>query len=150
MSEKEYELVAWTENGEVRLSGSALREQDALLWEEYYSLYYSGDHSWERYERLTRVAWQWGMLLLEMKDYRAAYGRFVDGLYACRDAVRFLYVPQDGGVHPFLPAMDELYDGCRKAALEEGGTLEEVLHEDGIHDIRRQMWEKVAGMQGNR
>lgn len=142
MSEKEYELVAWTENGKIRLSGSALLEQDALLREEYCSLYYSGEKSWERYERLCLVALQWGRLLLEMGDYRAAYGRFVDGLYACRDAVRFLHVPRDGGEHPFVLAMDDLFDGCKEAALEEGGTLEEIFHEDGVHDLRRQLREK--------
>lgn len=150
MSERKYELVAWTENGEVRLSQSAMLEQEALLRDEYDSLYYSGDRSWEHFERLSYVALLWGRLLLEMEDYRAAYGRFVDGLYACRDAVRFLHVPEDGGAHPFLSAMDDLYAGCMKAALAEGGTLEEILYEDGIHDIRRQMRERVAEMPGNR
>ena len=64
MSENNYQLVAWTENGEVKFSGVALWEQEMLLWDEYYSLYYSEDKGWERYSRLVHIAWQWGMLLL--------------------------------------------------------------------------------------
>ena len=143
MSNKEYQLVAWTENGEVFFSENALQEQEMLLWDEYCSFDNPEDHSWERYERLSHVAWQWGTLLLRMGDYRAAYDRFSDGLLVCRDAVRFLPVPDGGGAHPFLPAMDDLYMGCRKAALEEGGTLEEILCEDGVHDYRRGLWEIV-------
>ena len=143
MSNKEYQLVAWTENGEVFFSDYALQEQEMLLREEYCSLDYPEDHSWERYERLSHVAWQWGTLLLRKGDYRAAYDRFADGLLVCRDAVRFLHVPEGGGAHPFLPAMDDLYMGCRKAAIEEGGTLEEIFCEDGVHDYRRGLWEIV-------
>ncbi|MBQ6762882.1 MAG: hypothetical protein IJP49_09030 [Bacteroidales bacterium] len=143
MSENNYQLVAWTENGEVKFSGVALWEQEMLLWDEYYSLYYSEDKGWERYSRLVHIAWQWGMLLLEMKEYWKAYGRFTDGLYACRDAMRFLHFPEDGGVHPFLLAMDDLLEGCHKAALEDD-NLEEVYFEDSFRDIRRQHWEKTA------
>ena len=143
MSNKEYQLVAWTENGEVFFSENALQEQEVLLRDEYCSLDNPEDRSWERYERLSHVAWQWGMILLRMGDYRSAYYRFTDGLLVCRDAVRFLPVPAGSGAHPFLPAMDDLYMGCRKAAQEEGGTLEEILCEDGVHDYRRGLWEIV-------
>lgn len=142
MSENNYQLYAWTENGEVKFSGAALWEQEMLLWDEYYSLYYSEEKGWERYSRLVHVAWQWGMLLLERKEYGDAYGRFKDGLFACRDAMRYLHIPEDGGVHPFLLAMDDLLDGCYKAVLEDD-TLEEVYFEDSFRDIRRQLWEEA-------
>ena len=34
MSNKEYQLVAWTENGDVFFSENALQEQEMLLWDE--------------------------------------------------------------------------------------------------------------------
>ena len=56
MSDTIYRLVAWTENGEVRFSEDALQEQEALLWDEYSSLYYSGVRTPECIERLCREA----------------------------------------------------------------------------------------------
>ena len=143
MSENEYQLYAWTENEEVRFSGLALREQEALLMDEYDSLYYSDDISWERYERLSRVAWQWGMLLFREKDYWAAYARFRDGVDICREAIRECPVPKDGGVHPFLPALDELYRGCEDAAWAEGSSLWLFFCEDALQDIRQGLWGKA-------
>ena len=46
-------------------------------------------------------------------------------------------------MHPFLIAFDDMYDGCHRAAMEEGYTLEEVFEEDAIQDIRRGLWEKA-------
>lgn len=143
MSENNYQLVAWTENGEVKFSDFALREQEMLLWDEFYSLYYSENKGWEHYSQLVHVAWQWGMLLLEMKEYWKAYNRFTDGLYVCRDAMRVLHYPVDGGINPFLLAMDDLFEGCHKAALEDD-NLEELFYEDSFHDIRCQLWEKAT------
>ncbi len=120
MSDTKYRLVAWTENGEVRFSAEALQEQEALLWDEYHSLYYAGDRTLESMELLCRVAWQWGRLLLRQEDYRGAYGRFSDGIIACRSA----------GCYP--PVLEDLCEGCREAAGREGGTLEEILYEEGI------------------
>jgi len=127
MSDTKYRLVAWTENGEVRFSADALQEQEAPLWDEYHSLYYAGDRTPESLERLCRVAWQWGSLLLRQKDYRGAYGRFSDGILACRSA----------GCYP--PALEDLCEGCREAAGREGGTLVEILYEEGIPDFSGQM-----------
>ena len=143
MSENTYRLSAWTENGEIMFSDFTLREQEMLLQEEIYCLDCSKEQEWEFYSRLSHLYLQWGMLLLEMNEYWEAYRRFVDGLYVCRDAIRFLRFPKDGGVNPFLLAMDDLYEGCKEAAWREKGTLEEVLYEDGIHDIRRQLWESA-------
>ena len=140
MSDKEYQLYAWTENGKVRFSPLALCEQEALLWDEYDSSYWSQSLSWEEYEHLVHVAWQWGMLLLDEKRYWEAYGRFSDGIDICRYAVWKLPVPKDGGVHPFLLALEELYRGCELAVLEEGDTLEELFYESAVQDIRQGLW----------
>lgn len=142
MSENNYQLVAWTENGEVKFSDFALNEQEMLLWDEYYTLYYSEDKGWDRYSRLVHVALQWGMLLLGMGRYREAYDRFYDGYYVCLEAIRYLRCPKDGGINPFLLAMDDLYEGCHMAALEDD-TLDEVFFESAFRDIRRQLWEEA-------
>lgn len=65
-----YELVAWTEDGEVYLSKKAFQEQEMLLRDEYYSLYYSDDPSPERYERLVYVAWKLEKLLSGQEESR--------------------------------------------------------------------------------
>ena len=140
MSENNYQLYAWTENEEVRFSELALREQEMLLMDEYDSLYYSEDRSWRRYERLAHVAWQWGMLLLGEKVYWEAYGRFRDGVDVCREANWKCRVPEDGGVHPFLLALDELYRGCEEAAWAEGSSLWWLFCEDAMQDIRQGLW----------
>lgn len=140
MSENYYQLVAWTENGEVKFSEIAMWEQEMLLREEYNSLYYSDDKGWERYSRLVHIAWQWGMLFMEMKEYWKAYGRFHDGLHICLEAIRNTPCPEDGGANPFLVALDELFEGCHLAALEDI-NLEEVFYESAFQEIRRQLWE---------
>ena len=142
MSENNWQLVAWTEKGEVKFSDFALREQEMLLWDEYYTLYFSEEKGWDRYSRLVHVALQWGMLLLGMGRYREAYDRFVDGHYVCLEAIRNLCCPKDGGINPFLLALDDLYEGCYMAALEDD-TLEEVFFESAFRDIRRQLWEEA-------
>lgn len=53
--------------------------------------------------------------------------RFSDGILACRSA----------GCYP--PALEDLCEGCREAAGREGGTLEEILYEEGIPDFSGQM-----------
>ena len=141
MSEKNYQLYAWTDKDEVRFSELALREQEMLLMDEYDSSYYSKDLSWERYEHLSHIAWQWGMLLLGEKDYWASYRRFQDGIIICREAIWKCPVPKDGGMNPFLLALEELYKGCEHAAWEEGSTLWELFCEDAIQDIRHGLWE---------
>ena len=140
MSEKTYQLYAWTEREEVRFSELALWEQEMLLMDEYDSSYYSEDLSWERYERLSHIAWQWGMLLLGEKDYRSAYNRFSDGIDVCVDALRKLPFPKDGGVNPFILALDDLYKGCEEAAYKGDGMLWELFCEDAIRDIRHGYW----------
>ena len=95
------------------------------------------------YESRAYDAWQEGMSLLEMKDYSEAYDSFVDGMYICLKAMQTLPFPKQGEDNPLLPVMDKLYAGCRKAALEdEGGTLEEIFYEDGVHDVYRQIRKK--------
>lgn len=144
MSNNDYELVAWTNNGEVFFSFYGLQVQDLLMWNEYYSCDCPESQSWESFERLSYLAFQWGMLLLKKKDYWAAYSRFVDGIYVCQEAMRHFPTQEDSGINPFLLALDDLYYGCKEAALEEGATLEEVFYEDGIHDYRRGKWLEAA------
>ena len=141
MSEKTYQLYAWTEREEVRFSGLALQEQEMLLMDEFDSLYYSEDLSWERFERLSHVDWQWGMLLLGEENYREAYARFKDGIDICLDALRTFSVPKDGGVNPFLLALEDLYEGCKGAAYKGDGMLWELFVEDSIREIRQSYWE---------
>ena len=136
----DYQLYAWTENEEVRFSELALWEQEMLFRDEFDASYYSKVLSWECYERLSHIAWQWGMLLLGAKEYRAAYRRFVDGIYVCRDAVWKCHFPKDGGVNPFVLALDELYKGCEEAAYRDNSTLWELFYEDAIQDIRQGLW----------
>ena len=142
MSENNYQLVAWTENGEVKFSGVTMWEQEMLLREEYDTLYYSDEKGWERYSRLVHISWQWGMLLMEMKEYWEAYGRFHDGRHVCLEALRNLHFPETGGINPFLVALDDLFEGCHKAALEDT-NLEEVYYESAFHEIRMQLWEET-------
>ena len=144
MSEKTYQLYAWTEREEVRLSELALWEQEMLLMDEFDSLYCSHDLSWERYERLAQVAWQWGMLLLGTKDYRSAYGRFRDGIDVCVDALRKCHLPKDGGVNPFLLALEDLYKACEDAAYQGDWMLWELFCEDAVQEIRRSYWEAAS------
>ena len=54
-----------------------------------------------------------------------------------------LKVPADGGLHPFLIAFDEMYEGCQKAALEEDYSLEEVFIESALQDWRSELWKSV-------
>lgn len=138
MSEINYQLYAWTENGEVKFSKAALWEQEMLLRGEVFSVD-SKSRDWECYSRLAHLYWQWGMLLLDLKEYWDAYDRFHDGLFVCRDAIWFLDFPIEGGINPFLLAMDDLFDGCHKAVLENN-TLEELFYEDSFYDIKRQLW----------
>ena len=141
MSENDYQLVAWTENGEVRFSGVAMWEQEMLLREEIYAVD-PDSRDWECYSRLTYLYWQRGMLLLELKEPWGAYDCFVDGLYVCLEAIRNLHFPKSGGINPFLLAMDDLLDGCHKAALEDD-SLEEVYYESAFHEIRMELWEET-------
>ncbi len=146
MSENNYQLVAWTENGEIKFSGYAMWEQEMLLQDEIDSID-TDSMDWDSYSRLTHLYWEWGMLLIGMKENWDAYGRFKDGLYVCMEAIRFIHFPKDGGINPFLLAMDDLIEGCHSAALndlEQGGTLEEVFHEEAFHDIRRQLWRGIS------
>lgn len=141
MSENNYQLVAWTENGEVRFSGVAMWEQEMLLREEIYAVD-PGTRDWTCYARLTHLFRQWGMLLLEMKEPWEAYGRFRDGLHICLEAIRNNSCPEDGGANPFLVALDELFEGCHLAALEDV-NLEEVYYESAFHEIRMELWEET-------
>ena len=140
MSEKTYQLYAWTEHEEVHFSELALWEQEMLLMDEFESSYYSEDLSWERYERLSHVSWQWGMLLLGDGDYRSSYGRFRDGIDICVDALRKCAFPKDGGVNPFLVALEDLYQACEDAAYNGDWMLWELFCEDAIQEIRNGYW----------
>lgn len=140
MSEKTYQLYAWTEREEVRFSGLAFWEQEMLLMDEFDSSFYADDLSWDRYVHLAHVAWQWGMLLMGEKDYWAAYGRFSDGIDVCVDALRKCPFPKDGGVNPFLLALEDLYKGCEDAAYKGDRMLWELFCEDAIREIRDGYW----------
>ena len=138
-----YTLESWTEEGDVHFSGHGLYEQ-LWMYEDDASIDKpAGDRTWEDYERLTHMIWSRGMFLLSLGEYRESYDCFWAGARACEEAVRMLKVPADGGLHPFLIAFDEMYEGCNRAALEEGYALEEIFYEDGIQDIRRGLWEKA-------
>lgn len=136
-----YTLEAWTDEGEVRFSGHGLYEQ--LWWYEDDACVDDGEKTWEDYERLIHLIWSRGMFLLSQGEFRESYDCFLDGARVCQEAVRALKVSTDGGLHPFLIAFDDMYQGCHRAAMEEGYTLEEVFEEDAIQDIRRGLWERA-------
>lgn len=136
-----FTLEAWTDEGEVHFSAHGLREQ--LWWYEDEAYVDGWEKTWEDYERLTCMIWSRGMFLLSQGEFRESYDCFLDGARVCQEAIRAFKVPADGGLHPFLIAFDDMYDGCHRAAMEEGYTLEEVFDEDAIQDIRRGLWEKA-------
>ena len=117
MTEKKYQLYAWTEDNEVFFSPLAEWEQGD--WYEEDAYVGCGEKTWADYERLTHMIHERGMFLLSRQDYHAAYHVFEDGAQFCMEAMRKLKVPFDGGAHPFLIAFDEMFEGCHMAALEE-------------------------------
>ncbi|MBQ9192858.1 MAG: hypothetical protein IJ156_03970 [Bacteroidales bacterium] len=136
-----YALEAWTDEGEVHFSGHGLCEQ--LGWYEDDTSVADGEKTWADYERLTFMIWSRGMFLLSQGECRESYDCFWAGAKVCEEAIRVLKVPADGGLHPFLIAFDEMYEGCNQAALEEGYALEEVFDEDALQDIRQGLWKKA-------
>ena len=132
-----YTLEAWTDEGEVRFSGRGLSRQ-LWIYEEDASIdHLSVNMTWEDYERLTYLIWSRGMFLLSQGEFRESYDCFLDGARVCEEAVRALKVPVDGGLHPFLIAFDDMYDGCHRAAMEEGYSLEEVFENREQIEISR-------------
>ncbi|MBR5176839.1 MAG: hypothetical protein IKW89_13065 [Bacteroidales bacterium] len=146
MTEKKYQLVAWTEEGEVFFTPVSAREQEWMYEDDAYVD--GGEKTWADYEWLAHMIYERGMFLLSLQDYHAAYNVFENGARFCMEAMRKLKVPSDGGLHPFLIAFDEMYGGCHKAALEEDYSLEEVFIESALQDWRSQLWKDVPANQG--
>lgn len=138
MTETIYQLYAWTEENEVCYSPLAAWEQGE--WYEEDAYVHEGEKTWANYERLARMIHERGMFLLSRQDYHAAYRVFEDGARFCMEAMRMLKVPADGGIHPFLIAFDDMFEGCHIAALEEDYSLEEVFIESALQDWRSQLW----------
>lgn len=141
MTEKIYQLYAWTEENEACFSPLAAWEQGE--WYEDDAYVHEGEKAWADYERLAHMIHERGMFLLSQQEYRAAYHVFEDGAQFCMEAKRMLKVPADGGLHPFLIAFDEMFEGCHKAALEEDYSLEEVFIESALQDWRRELWKNA-------
>ena len=141
MTETIYQLYAWTEENEVCYSPLAAWEQGE--WYEDDAYIQDGEKTWADYERLAHMIHERGMFLLSRQDYHATYHEFQDGAQFCMETKRMLKVPADGGLHPFLIAFDEMYEGCQKAALEEDYSLEEVFIESALQDWRSELWKSV-------
>lgn len=141
MTEKIYQLYAWTEENEVCFSPLAAWEQGE--WYEDDAYVQDGDKIWDDYERLAHMIHERGIFLLSRQDYHAAYHVFENGAQFCMEAMRMLQVPADGGLHPFLIAFDEMFEGCQKAALEEDYSLEEVFVESALQDWRSELWKNA-------
>lgn len=141
MTETIYQLYAWTEENEVCFSPLAAWEQGE--WYEDDAYVHEGEKTWADYERLAHMIHERGMFLLSRQDYHAAYHVFEDGAQFCMEAKRMLKVPSDGGLHPFLIAFDEMYEGCQIAALEEDYSLEEVFIESALQDWRSELWKNA-------
>ena len=141
MTETVYQLYAWTEENEVRFSPLAEWEQGE--WYEDDAYVQDGEKTWTNYERLAYMIHERGMFLLSQQEYRAAYHVFEDGARFCMEAKRMLKVPAEGGLHPFLIAFEEMYEGCNKAALEEDYSLEEVFIESALQDWRSDLWKNA-------
>ena len=141
MTERIYQLYAWTEDNEVCFS--LLAEWEQGEWYEEDAYFGCGEKTWADYERQAHMIYEKGMFQLTLQNYHAAYHVFEDGAQFCMEAIRKLKVPSDGGLHPFLIAFDEMFEGCHKAALEEDYSLEEVFIESALHDWRSELWKNA-------
>ena len=141
MTETIYQLYAWTEEKKVCYSPLAAWEQGE--WYEEDAHVHEGEKTWAEYERLAHMIRERGMFLLSRQDYCEAYRVFEDGARFCMEAERMLKVPADGGLHPFLIAFDDMFEGCHIAAVEEDYSLEEVFSESALQDWRSQLWKNA-------